>query len=230
MLRCCTKQVIEHLLNDELVVVNLTGLNPNVMYEISVRHAVRLPLVVLAERGTELPFDISAERTIFYNDDMAGVEDLKPRLLEMAEKALNDTEPDNPIYRVAKSSVMKEVAQSDNAQQYIIERLDSIESQIARIRMRDRQPISSKGLLILDEGWDVAVTISGDPKVLSEMLDSVWNRLGIRRWGLQRIDNNTSVFRFNLIDKQGSANAVIDEIQKQGFSILSLASRMRIKW
>ncbi len=128
-----TRQVIEHLLNDDLVVANLTELNPNVMYELAVRHAKRLPVIVLAEEGTVLPFDIATERTIFYENDMAGVEVLKPRLKKAIEEALKEDEPDNPIYRVIKSQVIKEVSAPDNIESYFINRLDDISLQINKI-------------------------------------------------------------------------------------------------
>jgi hypothetical protein len=122
-----TNQVIELLLSADLVVANLTELNPNVMYELAVRHAARKPVVTIAEVGTALPFDIRDERTIEYRNDMAGVLELRRALINAAEKALTETEPDNPVYRAAQMQVMREVTPT-NPQDFLLNRIDSLEA------------------------------------------------------------------------------------------------------
>lgn len=125
-----TQQILECILNHELVIANLTELNPNVMYELAVRHASGLPIITIAEEGTKLPFDITTERTIFYTDDMKGVLKLQGQM-EDAIKSIDflSYEPNNPIYRAKQNFEMKEVASKDE-NIYILEQLDSLKNRI----------------------------------------------------------------------------------------------------
>lgn len=132
-----SKQIIEHLLQDDLVIANLTELNPNVMYELAVRHCKRLPVIAIAEEGTKLPFDISDERTIFYRNDMAGAYELAPALDEAIDLALIDKKPDNPVYRVAQSIVIKESTESVTAEKFFNDRLDKLENLIINFSRGD---------------------------------------------------------------------------------------------
>jgi nucleoside 2-deoxyribosyltransferase len=137
-----TRQVIQHLLQAHLVVANLTELNPNVMYELAVRHAKRLPVICLAESGTVLPFDIATERTIFYDNDMAGAEALKPRLAKAISDSIEEKEPDNPIYRTVVDMILREVAVKDDTQSYIISRLDEISNRLNKLQ---NEPFQNNG-------------------------------------------------------------------------------------
>ncbi|PGR17957.1 hypothetical protein COC50_25205 [Bacillus anthracis] len=122
------KQVISSVLECDLAVANLTSLNPNVMYELAIRHAARKPVVQICQKGTRLPFDITEERTIFYTNDMAGVIELNNNFKDMVAEAIVDEEPDNPIYRVVESnSIMKNVDETDPSR-YMLNRIDSLEN------------------------------------------------------------------------------------------------------
>lgn len=122
-----TRQVVQHLLDDDLVVANLTTLNPNVMYELAVRHCAGKPVITIAENGTSLPFDIAEERTIFFSNDMRGVVELTSALRLVV--GANEEKPivDNPVLRVREHKVLVESLDQGDANEILADRLDNIE-------------------------------------------------------------------------------------------------------
>jgi hypothetical protein len=93
-----TLQVLEHCANAKAAVADLTGGNLNVYYEVGIRHALRQPVVLLAddsERG-KLPFDLLQQRTIFYTNDMAGAAACQESVTEQLRRAI-DGHVDSPV-------------------------------------------------------------------------------------------------------------------------------------
>lgn len=169
-----TKQVIEHLLKDDLVIANLTELNPNVMYELAVRHAVRKPVVTIAEDGTILPFDISDERAIFYRNDMAGAFELIPKLVSAIEEAMKEKLTDNPIYRVSESLLIKESKEIPSIEKFLMQRLDNIESAVSDLSRKNylrkidysNSSISNKSLK-----YGVLIEVNKNQKNMQEFIE-----------------------------------------------------------
>lgn len=126
------KQIIKRIVEDDLVITNLTNLNPNVMYELALRHAVRKPVIQICEEGTKLPFDIIEERTIFYTNDMLGAIQLKDKLIVTIPEALADDKPDNPLFRVVENLVIQASTTINETDKLVLRRLDSLESMIMK--------------------------------------------------------------------------------------------------
>ena len=59
-----TSQVIEHLIEDPLVIADLTGSNANVFYELSIRHGFRKPVVQIIDAEQAIPFDLAGSRCL----------------------------------------------------------------------------------------------------------------------------------------------------------------------
>ncbi|MFF1513706.1 hypothetical protein [Streptomyces sp. NPDC058305] len=57
-------QVIERILGDGLVIADLTDQNPNVFYELAVRHTTGKPFIQIISEGQTIPFDVQGLRTI----------------------------------------------------------------------------------------------------------------------------------------------------------------------
>ncbi|GAA2111740.1 hypothetical protein GCM10009759_54010 [Kitasatospora saccharophila] len=59
------EQICRHVIESDLVVADVSGGNPNVMYELGLRHLGGGPVIHIGEDG-QLPFDIASVRTIKY--------------------------------------------------------------------------------------------------------------------------------------------------------------------
>ncbi len=67
-----TLQVLNHILEADLVIADLTDHNPNVFYELAVRHALNKGVIHVICAGQVIPFDIADLRTIHIVLDIPG--------------------------------------------------------------------------------------------------------------------------------------------------------------
>lgn len=51
----------------DIIVADVTGLNPNVMYELGLAHAAKKPVVIITQNESEIPFDVSHIRYLTYD-------------------------------------------------------------------------------------------------------------------------------------------------------------------
>lgn len=160
-------RIIRSVYESDLVIANLTNTNPNVMFELAIRYSFGKPAIVIAEKGTKLPFDVIDQNTIFYVNDLVGADDLRKEICKYENKIVLDKRDYGPVYKVInKIPLYNEVESgaktgedvpSGKMMQYIIGRLNNIEQNINsgnQNRMNDLKDINEIGysLTFIDHG------------------------------------------------------------------------------
>jgi MAP3K TRAFs-binding domain len=99
------KPMFERLMLCHYAVADITGANPNVFYELGIRHALRpSSTVVLFVAGTVIPFDIALVRGIAYRTDGAGepveLEAPLQAITQHLRAARDNPHADSPIFQL----------------------------------------------------------------------------------------------------------------------------------
>ncbi len=97
-----SKQIIEYIWKSRLVIVDLSFHNPNVFYELAIRHMLGKPTVHIVKGSDGIPFDIGSFRTIELEDMgydfVARIETHKVTIANYVREALDgSSSADNPI-------------------------------------------------------------------------------------------------------------------------------------
>lgn len=98
------KGIVNKLYQADVVIADITGLNPNVMYELGIRHTLMDNTILLAQDTTQIPSDLKSYIAVIYDYpwDTHKADEIYSVFEKELHKALNErlekwNESDNPV-------------------------------------------------------------------------------------------------------------------------------------
>lgn len=109
-----SKQVIHSLKNDDIVIADLRRRNPNVLYELGVRHTFRKRSILVCSNHSENPFHTSNYRAVSYKLDGSSNQDFFKRLSKLVDDIIkNPNKNDNPVTDILGEGVLKDYRKNE---------------------------------------------------------------------------------------------------------------------
>ncbi len=187
-------QVINRLIDDDLVIADLTDHNPNVFYELAIRHAVQKPVVQIIQVGQRIPFDVIQSRTILLDHtDLDSAAECRAELVRQIRAVEDDpTLVDNPISQAIKLKALDQSPDPEERRdaqilvtlQAVNSRLESLASLVASLGggsigpMREGRVLDQRGLEAMEatirtrsKGMGVDLSDEGVRRVMAELAE-----------------------------------------------------------
>ena len=92
------KDIIIKLNQADVVLADLTDMNPNVFYELGVRHTLRNRTILVSQTMDDVPSDLKQYGVITYNTNPKGVAEYKKDISKILKDIRNNPDrPDSPV-------------------------------------------------------------------------------------------------------------------------------------
>lgn len=141
------KRIIQNLYDNPIVVCDVSGKNPNVMFELGMRLAFDKPTIIIKDDRTTYSFDTSPIEHLEYPRDLrfSKIVEFKEKLAHkiriISQKSIESAAYSPFLQHFGEFKVAKIDQKEVSGQEYIIDELKSIKLAMARI---DRRNISSE--------------------------------------------------------------------------------------
>lgn len=133
------KRIIQNLYDNPMVVCDVSGKNPNVMFELGLRLAFDKPTIIVKDDKTSYSFDTSAIEHLEYPRDLrfSRIVDFKKKLGEKVaatyKKATTDPSYTTFLKQFGEFTVAKLDKKEVSGQEYILEELRSLRRAVSRV-------------------------------------------------------------------------------------------------
>jgi hypothetical protein len=140
------QQILRRLRDADLVIADLTDHNPNVFYELAMRHFIGKPVVSLIEEGQRIPFDVAQSRTIQFNHrDPDSVErcreELQGQIRHVEEHPSDSFTPFSLDILLDVGVDRQEIDDEQGAK--LLAYIDYVSDQLANMRLREAERYSN---------------------------------------------------------------------------------------
>lgn len=111
--------IIDNIVNSEIVIADLSNRNPNVFYELGVRHSISNNTILISSNVNDIPFDLRPLRAISYDytpDKMLKFKTDLERTINSILKSPNDI--DNPVRRYLLDKEVTKIMSNNNPPGY----------------------------------------------------------------------------------------------------------------
>ena len=199
-------EILKNLYNDNLIICDVSGRNPNVFFELGIRMATQKPTIIVKDDKTIYPFDIAPNRFVRYPRDLrhSGMEEFKELLSESITKTAKQEHKFSFIGALGPFTVPDVENSEIPAADAIIQKLDQIDRKIEFLHptgttLPYRYPSVGNIIQIVKETEDsVRVTFFGcGPTIFKNSCLQIQPRLTEHGLDILRIDTtgiDTSVY------------------------------------
>lgn len=114
------KDILENIALSYLVIVDMTNQNPNVFYELGIRHTISNRTILVAQSIDDIPSDLREYRTVIYDTTAKGAALFATKISGIIREIENEPDrPDNPVQTYLPNSVKQKITEYE----VIIEKL-----------------------------------------------------------------------------------------------------------
>jgi hypothetical protein len=151
------KSMYALLMHADLVIADISTYNPNAIYELGIRHAVRpYSTIIIKEQQGKIPFDLDHNRIFHYDhmgDDISATEAerCKKELQDRIVSVLESSSTDSPLYEYIKG--IKPPLLPESEYEGLIEKLAKEEKYIFAMRHKALAFMKQKDFSAAERTW-----------------------------------------------------------------------------
>lgn len=222
-----THQIVSQIIESPLVIADLTDANPNVYYELAIRHMVQKPYIQMIKSGQEPRFDINGMRTIYFDFDV------ELEIINRAKKELEEQiksietgqfEPTNPITLASSYNILQEILEKNkntnpekDALGLVLKLFNNLSSKIDNLNRDNHEIKTSKNYIFSD------YSRNEEMHNIDTGIESIDNELNL----LENLYDDITEGKMNNKDRSNIHNEV-NRLLKQKSELLEQKSQLKL--